>query len=59
MHSAPKLSNFSIPFSIALLAVISYIPALTQPLIEDDYPNSALARSYGPLTGWTKMARDD
>jgi hypothetical protein len=59
MHSAAKLSNFSIPFSIALLAVISYIPALTQPLIEDDYPNIALARSYGPLTGWTKMARDD
>lgn len=59
MQSAVKLSNLPILFSIALLAVISYIPALTQPLIEDDYPNIGLARDYGPLTGWTKMARDD
>ena len=59
MQSAPKLSNLFILFSIALLAIISYIPALTQPLIEDDYPNIRLARVYGPVTGWAKMARDD
>jgi len=59
MQLATKLPNLVILFSIALLAVISYIPTLTQPLIEDDYPNIALARVYGPLTGWGKMAHDE
>lgn len=59
MQSAAKLPNLAILFSIALLAVISYLPTLTQPLIEDDYPNIRLARVYGPLTGWTQMADDE
>jgi len=59
MQTASKLTKLSTPFAIVLLAVIAYIPALTQPLIEDDYPNIALARVYGPFTGWTAMAHDD
>src|SRR5258708_21176871 len=58
MQSPVKVSNSPALFSIALLAIISYLPALTQPLIEDDYPNIELARVYGPLTGWTLMAHD-
>src|SRR5260370_23240561 len=53
-----KLSNLTIAFSIALLAIVSYLPTLRQPFIEDDYPNIALARVYGPVTGWVEMARD-
>ncbi len=33
-------------------------PALTQPLIEDDYPNIILAQHYGPLSGWPEMFHD-
>lgn len=58
MQSAAKLPAPVLLISIALLAVISYLPALTQPLIEDDYPNIRLARVYGPLPGWRTMARD-
>jgi hypothetical protein len=56
--SGVKLSNLFIVVSIALLAAISYLPTLGQPFIEDDYPNIALARVYGPVTGWAGMARD-
>ncbi|MEA2174314.1 MAG: hypothetical protein QOD00_1906 [Blastocatellia bacterium] len=44
--------------SLALLALVSYLPALSQPFIEDDYPNIELARVYGPVSGWTQMAGD-
>jgi hypothetical protein len=44
--------------SLALLAFVSYFPTLSQPFIEDDYPNIELARVYGPVNGWPQMARD-
>ncbi|HEV3469699.1 MAG TPA: hypothetical protein VG148_10290 [Pyrinomonadaceae bacterium] len=47
-----------IPLSVSLLALVSYLPTLGQPLIEDDYPNIALAREHGPVGGWAGMARD-
>ena len=43
---------------IALLAFVAYVPSLTQPFIEDDYPIIAQARQYGPLTGWADMLND-
>jgi hypothetical protein len=43
---------------LALLAIVAYAPALTQPFIEDDYPNIVLAQHYGPLSGWPTMLAD-
>src|SRR5215510_15387436 len=43
---------------IAVLVIVSYLPALTQPFIEDDFPNIKLALVYGPISGWEKMAAD-
>jgi hypothetical protein len=51
----PKASPLLV---LAVLAIIAYLPALTQPFIEDDYPNIRLARVYGPISGWEKMADD-
>lgn len=44
---------------IAVLAIVAYLPTLSQPLISDDYPNIAMARIYGPPTGWGQMLSDD
>ncbi len=43
---------------LALLAVLAYLPALSFPFIEDDYPNIAQALEYGPPSGWAGMAGD-
>ncbi len=43
---------------LAVLSIIAYIPVLTQPFIEDDFPNIRLALDYGPVSGWEKMADD-
>jgi len=43
---------------LAALVLLAYVPALTQPLIEDDYPNIVLAQHYGPLSGWRQMFSD-
>ncbi len=43
---------------LAGLAIIAYLPTLTQPFIEDDFPNIRLALEYGPVSGWEKMASD-
>jgi hypothetical protein len=40
---------------LAALAALAYAPALTQPLIQDDYPNIEMARIYGPASGWSEM----
>ena len=40
---------------ITALVLLAYLPALTQPLLEDDYPNIVQARVYGPVSGWTEM----
>jgi len=42
---------------LALLAVLAYLPALTQPFIEDDYGNILLAKAYG-TGGWSQMFAD-
>ena len=44
--------------ALALLAIVSYLPTLSQPFIEDDYPNIELSRVYGPVNGWPLMAHD-
>ena len=41
------------------MAVVAYLPTLTQPFIEDDYANIKLARNYGPISGWSGMMNDD
>jgi hypothetical protein len=38
--------------------LLAYLPTLSQPLIEDDYPNIILAQHYGPLSGWSEMLHD-
>lgn len=43
---------------LAALAIVAYLPALSQPLIEDDYPNIAQALRYGDVTGWSGMLAD-
>jgi hypothetical protein len=41
---------------LALLAVVAYLPALAQPLLEDDYPNLATARLLGAPGEWRQLA---
>jgi hypothetical protein len=43
---------------LAALAIVTYLPILTQPFISDDYPNIATALEYGPISGWEAMAND-
>lgn len=54
-HTRPSPLVFCILTALVLLA---YLPALTQPLLEDDYPNIVQARVYGPVSGWTEMFHD-
>jgi hypothetical protein len=42
---------------LAALVLVAYLPALSQPLIEDDYPNIAQAKLYGEA-GWSSMLSD-
>jgi hypothetical protein len=53
-----KKEKFIILLVIAAFAILTYLPALTQPFIEDDYPNIRGALEYGPVSGWEKMAND-
>jgi hypothetical protein len=41
---------------VALLAVLAYLPTLRQPLLEDDYPNLAIAQTYGAPQAWRQLA---
>ncbi|MBI3679135.1 MAG: hypothetical protein HY235_01820 [Acidobacteria bacterium] len=43
---------------LAILATLPYIPALSLPLISDDYLVIALSRHYGPMDGWPDLLRD-
>ena len=40
----------------ALAAVLAYLPTLRQPLLEDDYPNLAIAQTYGAPAAWRQLA---
>jgi hypothetical protein len=39
---------------LAALAIVPYLPTLTQPFIEDDYPNIQLANTFA-AQGWAEM----
>src|ERR1700730_8460418 len=54
-HPRPSPLVFCI---LAALVLLAYSPALTQPFIEDDYPNIVQARLYGPMSGWAAMFHD-
>src|SRR5262245_37113775 len=43
---------------LAVLAIVAYLPTLTQPFISDDYPGIASSLYYGPISGWKDMASD-
>src|SRR5262249_17468363 len=45
-------------FIIAVLAIVAYLPTLTQPFISDDYPGIKRSLSYGPISGWEALAKD-
>ncbi|HYL34347.1 MAG TPA: hypothetical protein VEV17_00385 [Bryobacteraceae bacterium] len=51
-NSRPSLILFPI---LAALVLLAYLPALNQPLMEDDYPNIILAQGYGPPSGWPDL----
>jgi hypothetical protein len=44
--------------ALAVLAIVAYLPALTQPFISDDYPGIRHSLSYGPVSGWKDLAND-
>ena len=41
---------------IAALCILAYLPTLRQPLLEDDYPNLAIARHYGDPAAWRDLS---
>jgi hypothetical protein len=43
---------------LAVLAVVAYLPTLTQPFISDDYPGISYSRHYGAISGWKDLAND-
>jgi hypothetical protein len=43
---------------LAALSVIAYYRALGLPFISDDYLQIALARQWGPMSGWPQVAAD-
>src|SRR5215475_9233800 len=45
-------------FIIAVLAIVAYLPTITQPFISDDYPGIKRSLSYGPISGWEALAKD-
>jgi hypothetical protein len=44
-------------FIIAVLAIVAYLPTLTQPFISDDYPGIKRSLSYA-ISGWEALAKD-
>ena len=60
MNSNPhSQSPLSLRLSfLALAALLAYAPSLDIPLIADDYPNLAQARSYGSPSGLPVLLRD-
>jgi hypothetical protein len=43
---------------LAVLAIVAYLPTLTQPFISDDYPGIKHSLYYGPISGWKALAND-
>src|SRR3990172_5836670 len=43
---------------LAIVSVLPYLPLVTHPLLQDDYPNIEQARVYGPVTNWTNMVSE-
>jgi len=43
---------------LGLLAVVAYLPSLTIPLLEDDYPNLWQSLNYGSPAGWQNLFHD-
>jgi hypothetical protein len=43
---------------VALLGLLTYLPALFQPFISDDYLQIAVARKYGAFENWPALAAD-
>ncbi len=44
--------------TLSLLAVLTYLPVLTQPFLSDDYIQIHLGRFYGPVSAWPALAAD-
>jgi len=43
---------------VVLLAILTYLPFLSLPPLQDDYLQRALAERYGPPAGWSSLAND-
>src|SRR6185503_5178495 len=43
---------------LGALCLLAYLPALSLPLIGDDYLQIQLGRDYGPVSGWPALAQD-
>lgn len=50
--------QFRIALLLAALAIVTYLPSLSLPLISDDYVQIHFAREYGPVSGWRALAAD-
>jgi len=50
--------QFAVCAAIVLLSLLAYGPMLSLPFISDDYVQIGLARQYGPVSGWSELARD-
>jgi len=57
--SGPFIKEKAAPLLvIAVLAIVAYLPTLTQPFISDDYPGIRHSLYYGPISGWKDLAND-
>ena len=43
---------------LAAASILPYVPLVSQPLLQDDYPNIEQARLYGPVSNWPAMMSD-
>jgi len=44
--------------ALAALAILTYLPVLSQPFIADDFVNIWRARDYAPPSGWKNLVND-
>lgn len=50
--------HWAVPVACAVIAVLTYAPFLSVPMLPDDYLQAQLALDYGPPSGWPALAAD-
>lgn len=54
----PAATAVPVMLLAALLGLLAYSRSLSLPFIADDYLQIHLARDYGPVSGWSNLAKD-